>query len=350
MLRQAIMDIHADQTLSPSQKALRVQQLMNLKPSKPQPNNANNLDERPTYHTCRDQTRVFGCDHYRTNCKVLAECCQTWHPCRFCHDEWTEKNGDGHLMDRFAVKKMMCQYCHAVGDVNQTCACGKVMASYYCDRCKLFDDDPEKKIYHCDDCGLCRVGRRQDFTHCNRCHGCIDSSYYPNHRCLEGSLDASCPICGDQLFASIMPVMFMRCGHAIHSLCYHQHCRESIQCPVCCKSLGDMSELNRNIDVILSMSRMPPEYDNVMSEILCNDCERRCMTKYHFLYHKCSFCFGYNTKLIKSFAADQENSLVSSPMGISESDIIDGVEVATTRRMSSTPPLLQDIKEDSEED
>ena len=81
------------------------------------------------------------------------------------------------------------------------------MANYYCDSCKLFDDDPEKEIFHCDDCGLCRIGQRDKFTHCHRCHGCIDSTFYPKHRCLEGSLDANCPICGDQLFSSIMPVM-----------------------------------------------------------------------------------------------------------------------------------------------
>ena len=31
------------------------------------------------------------------------------------------------------------------------------MAQYYCDRCKLWDDD-STPIYHCYECGICRVG------------------------------------------------------------------------------------------------------------------------------------------------------------------------------------------------
>lgn len=312
------------------------------------------MDMKPTFHTSStEEFQVYGCDHYRSNCKILAECCSTWHACRFCHDEWSEKHHDGHTMDRFKVKRMLCLFCKTAGEIGKHCKnCNREMARYFCPKCNLIDDDPKKQIFHCDDCGICRIGRREDYVHCHRCHGCIEASFFQKHRCLEGCLDASCPICGDQLFSSIMPVMFMRCGHAIHSLCYFQHSRESYQCPVCLKSLGDMSDLYRSIDTVLSLSSMPPEYANLKAEILCNDCERRTVTKYHFLYHKCQLCNGYNTKLIKSFAAGEEASMQNA-MGVSETDIA-GLETVThqppARSNSITPPNLDDIEEVDDDD
>ena len=46
-------------------------------------------------------------------------------------------------------------------------------------KCKLWDDDPEKKIYHCDDCGICRIGAGlgKDFFHCKVSHPTFFSVY-----------------------------------------------------------------------------------------------------------------------------------------------------------------------------
>jgi hypothetical protein len=111
-----------------------------------------------------------------------------------------------------------------------------------------------------------------------------------------------------------------------------------------------MSSLNRSIDAILSMSQMPSEYVGVRAEVLCNDCERRCITKYHFMYHKCIYCGGYNTKLIRSFAAEQEASVMQSPVGMGETDIIMGVEQVVQRTGTISPPLLDDVLENSDDD
>jgi RING finger/CHY zinc finger protein 1 len=53
---------------------------------------------------------------------------------------------------------------------------------------------------------------------------------------------------------------------------------------------------------------MPPEYENVKSLILCNDCEEKSTTKFHFVYHKCQKCQSYNTKIIKTFTSLSEES------------------------------------------
>ncbi len=90
----------------------------------------------------------------------------------------------------------------------------------------------------------------------------------------------------------------MPCGHCMHHKCHQQHIHTSYQCPTCLKSLADMSEYFRRIDIALSQHQMPVEYRNTFSQIYCNDCEKRSHAKFHFMYHKCGHCKGYNTKLL----------------------------------------------------
>jgi RING finger/CHY zinc finger protein 1 len=52
---------------------------------------------------------------------------------------------------------------------------------------------------------------------------------------------------------------------------------------------------------MLETHTMPAEYQNLVSLVYCNDCEKKSHASYHFLYHKCVNCSGYNTKVIKTF-------------------------------------------------
>jgi ribosomal protein S27E len=65
----------------------------------------------------------------------------------------------------------------------------------------------------------------------------------------------------------------------------------------------------RRIDAIVAQQKMPPEYDNFFAHILCNDCEKRSTVKYHFLYHKCLDCQGYNTKVLETKELPPEEEL-----------------------------------------
>lgn len=42
-----------------------------------------------------EENGVYGCEHYKRNCKVRAACCGSLFPCRFCHDKVSD-----HSMDR----------------------------------------------------------------------------------------------------------------------------------------------------------------------------------------------------------------------------------------------------------
>lgn len=51
------------------------------------------LETSPSF---RDpEKKIFGCEHYKRNCKLRAACCGKLFTCRFCHDKVSD-----HSMDR----------------------------------------------------------------------------------------------------------------------------------------------------------------------------------------------------------------------------------------------------------
>ena len=106
----------------------------------------------------------YGCVHYKRNVKIQCFECDRWYTCRHCHDE-----NEGHSLNRRKTRNMLCMICKTPQPARQDCSqCDTCAASYFCDICKLWDDDTTKDIYHCDDCGICRRGKGlgKDFVHC----------------------------------------------------------------------------------------------------------------------------------------------------------------------------------------
>lgn len=159
---------------------------------------------------------LLGCEHYARKCKLKAACCGVYVGCRICHEKL------GHAMDRYKTARVACMECRTEQDVGEGCGgCGVRFARYYCGVCKFYDDTPGKAIYHCDDCGICRVGEGlgKDNFHCTKCNACITMDTKDNHCCMKMSLECDCPICGEYLFTSTRPVVYMRCGHTMHMNC-----------------------------------------------------------------------------------------------------------------------------------
>ncbi|KAE8694214.1 Zinc finger protein-related isoform 2 [Hibiscus syriacus] len=247
--------------------------------------------------------QIFGCEHYKRNCKLRAACCGKLFTCRFCHD-----NVSDHSMDRKATLEMMCMSCLKIQPVGPICVApscnGLSMAKYYCSICKFFDD--ERNVYHCPFCNLCRVGKGLgiDFFHCMTCNCCLGTKLV-NHKCLEKSLETNCPICCDFLFTSSATVRALPCGHYMHSACFQAYTCSHYTCPLCSKSLGDMAVYFGMLDALLAAEELPEEYRDRYQDILCNDCDRKGMARFHWLYHKCEYCGSYNTRVIKTQAQTQ---------------------------------------------
>ena len=108
----------------------------------------------------------LGCTHYNRKCKIVAPCCNKVYWCRICHDEFTCSHQNirsnpksVHQIDRFKIKKLVCQLCDLEQSVKERCEkCDVRFAKYICLKCNLFDEDDSKGQYHCDKCGICRVG------------------------------------------------------------------------------------------------------------------------------------------------------------------------------------------------
>ncbi|CAN4088160.1 unnamed protein product [Withania somnifera] len=259
---------------------------------------ANDMEKFPgqcrSYHD--EQESIFGCSHYKRNCKLLAPCCKKLFTCIRCHDETTD-----HSLDRKSITQMMCIHCLKIQPIGPFCStpsCGGFsMGRYYCKICKLFDD--ERQIYHCPFCNLCRLGKGLgvDYFHCMNCNACMSKSLSV-HVCRENCLEENCPICHEYIFTSTNPVKALPCGHLMHSVCFQEYTCTHYTCPICSKSLGDMQVYFEMLDALLSEQKIPGEYAGQTQAILCNDCEKRGTASFHWLYHKCSYCGSYNTRLI----------------------------------------------------
>lgn len=107
---------------------------------------------------------ILGCQHYMRNVKLQCFTCKKWYTCRFCHDMVED-----HQLVRRDTENMLCMLCGHAQPAAQSCRnCEEQSAQYFCDICKLWDNDGKKSIYHCNDCGICRIGQGlgKDFFHC----------------------------------------------------------------------------------------------------------------------------------------------------------------------------------------
>ncbi|XP_041993847.1 probable E3 ubiquitin-protein ligase RZFP34 isoform X2 [Salvia splendens] len=244
----------------------------------------------------------YGCPHYRRRCRIRAPCCNEIFSCRHCHND--AKNSISieqklrHDIPRHSVEKVICSLCDTEQEVQQVCkSCGVCMGRYFCGVCKLFDDDTSKEQYHCNGCSICRIGGSKNFFHCNKCGCCYSALLKTSHPCVERAMHQDCPVCFEYLFESRNDVIALPCGHTIHKACLEEM-QEHYQyaCPICSKSVCDMSKVWEKFDLEIAATPMPPYCENKMVWILCNDCGRNSEVKYHVVAHKCPHCKSYNTR------------------------------------------------------
>ncbi|XP_026662251.1 E3 ubiquitin-protein ligase MIEL1 isoform X2 [Phoenix dactylifera] len=225
----------------------------------------------------------YGCNHYRRRCKIRAPCCNEIFPCRLCHNESTK---DRHEICRHDVQRVICVICDTEQAVAQVCSnCGVNMGQYFCGVCKFYDDDIEKRQYHCNECGICRIGGKENFFHCQKCGSCYSIDLRDKHVCVENSMRHNCSICYEYLFDSLKVTTVLKCGHTMHSQCFHEMLKhDKYSCPICSKTVADMSRAWRKLD------------EEVW--ILCNDCNDTTEVFFHVIGQKCSHCDSYNTRVV----------------------------------------------------
>lgn len=292
-------------------------------------------DKVATYYD--DDETIMGCQHYQRNCKMECSKCSKWYCCPICHDEEITT----HKMKRELTKHIMCMNCFNSQEPSEFCEfCDIRFAFYYCSKCKLYDNDDTKDIYHCDDCGICRLGLGlgQDFFHCNGCNACLSIELQDDHRCIERATQSDCPICGEFMFTSTKPVVFMSCGHAIHQSCYEDHSKHSYKCPTCHKTILNMEAQFRVLDREISLQPLPEPYCQWTCIIQCNDCNAKSSCSYHVLGLKCDNCKSYNTfqkKLIKPEESDYESDISSNNNNKKSSRDLRNISILNSNRLNT---------------
>ncbi|XP_011079733.1 E3 ubiquitin-protein ligase MIEL1 [Sesamum indicum] len=247
---------------------------------------------------------LYGCEHYRRRCKIRAPCCNQIFTCRHCHNEATSALSnpkERHEIVRHDVKQVVCAVCGTEQQVSNICSnCRVKFGEYFCDICKFYDDDITKEQFHCNDCGICRVGGRENFFHCPKCGSCYSIGLRDNHLCVEDSMKSHCPICYEFLFDSTKQTTILKCGHTMHVECYEEmFSQNQYRCPICSKSVLNMSRTWERLDQEIEATAMPEEYRYEV-QILCNDCNNRSKAFFHIFGHKCQHCNSYNTRVITS--------------------------------------------------
>lgn len=286
-----------------------------------------------------DDIPELGCMHYKRNVKIQCFDCQRWFPCRHCHDQSNDLPFQ-HSLNRKKTQNMLCMLCQTPQPAAEVCTnCGEYAAWYYCPKCKLWDNDSNKRIYHCDDCGICRVGEGlgKDYVHCKRCNVCISISTSAAHPCIERATEGNCPLCLIPLFESRTPVVSLPCGHYMHGDCYKDLMGVTYKCPVCSKSAVNMELQWRKLDDEIALQPMPDEDENLDDVIPhvegrdgqdeaemeteaprqrrprevwigCNDCGSRSWTSFHWLGLKCQRCDSYNTNQMAPTAVHETDA------------------------------------------
>jgi hypothetical protein len=257
----------------------------------------------PTYHDGATGA-VLGCPHYARACKLRHPQSGRLYTCRLCceQDRDMPMKDQDEPLDRYEVAEVMCMKCNALQPAEDRClntqceSHGKAFAKYFCRICHLYDDR-SRPIFHCPYCNTCRMGLGLgiDFRHCMRCNACV-SLNDSDHRCIPQKL-GSCPICYESLFQSTEPLKGLACGHVMHMKCFTEFRRgQNYTCPLCMRSMEDMSDYFALLDAAVRMQPMPTAYLSTKSNIYCQDCEQTGQCQYHFVGLKCTNCGSYNTR------------------------------------------------------
>lgn len=250
------------------------------------------------------------CSHKNTKCEFISPCCGIKFKCSKCHDEYFENNkikSNIHCIDTTKIDSIVCEICETIQPISNKCiVCDIAFSKYYCNICKVFGDSEDnfhcnkcgfcivgniKKFVHCDKCGFCVAGNKDAFIHCDKCGCCIEKKIYKTHKCMPDRLSGMCTICMDSL-KNGDSVFLMRCGHAMHNQCYDAHIKNSYKCPECSKTIKDMKTVFRQLD---DQIKNEPLTNPKSVNIVCNDCNKKSIIKYHYIGLKCPECKSYNT-------------------------------------------------------
>lgn len=269
--QKRILEINKDTTLSQQEKQKKIHEIM---------------IENTQIHI---KPKIKECLHYKKQCSNFHfVCCNKYYNCCRCHNE------DDECKEKIIIDKITCNKCGLEQLPNDKCEkCDFKFSRSYCGICNIWS---EKNIYHCENCGICRVGDKQNFFHCLNCGMCFKNEMKDSHTCVTKiNHDDKCGFCLGNVFNSQEHTISLKCGHKVHKLCLTNI--NDYRCPMCRKSMYDMTKTWEMMDMSLQQYVVPPDLQKKV-DILCYDCQNvSSNVDWHFMAIKCKTCRGYNTSV-----------------------------------------------------
>ncbi|KAG6409624.1 hypothetical protein SASPL_127665 [Salvia splendens] len=271
----------------------------------------------------------YGCSHYHRRSQIRAPCCNEIFDCHHCHNEaklfifWQQNNicidqKLRHDITRHLIEKvrqlnledlsfsffLSCiqSYAHFVTLNRRLNKFAEIVGCAW--------EDTIVELASC----MMMIYRKTSiivmavvfagseapiisFIAINVARCCYSMVLKSSHPCIERAMHQNCPVCFEYLFESRNDVVSMPCGHTIHRTCLEQmQDYYRYACPICSKSVRNMSKVWEKYDLEIAATPMPPYYEDKMVWILCNDCGSKSEVKYHIVGQKCHDCKSYNTR------------------------------------------------------
>lgn len=330
--RQKIKEIRENLDISESQKRIHIQNV--LMGDYISNNKNNNLNKT--------------CEHGSIKChKLYFECCDVYDPCIICH---RQKRTCKERISR--CTQLTCSECETEQnysiDSSKCIKCGITFANNFCYICCYWTNGD---LYHCDKC-KCLQFKKEEVFHCNECDTCIKIMPGKMHTTHIKFQKEKCVCCNDSL-VNHKKIIKLSCKHYLHSDCFNELNRtQSYKCPMCRKSMWDMNckwnSIRTNIRFTPLSDRMIPiyshdvvnspygkfivlekkqigpnvfwkgEFENwnmsygkrvigfinenqlkkiTTKNIYCNDCNKKCLTPFHYYGLECKNCGSFNTQV-----------------------------------------------------
>jgi hypothetical protein len=257
--------------------------------------NSENLSKTQIIEKINDIKRMFNlpsnknekyCPHMENDYKIKCLKCDKIYFCSKCHDEESD-----HKLE-YKDSYIICCYCNIEQNYTDYCiGCDYILkVKYACKKCVIFDNSGKYK-YHCNNCDKCHTEEKSELKECNKCKICYLKK--KKHTCFNK--DDDCPICLDKLGNNT--IVNMKCGHIIHNKCYSELIKNTYKCPLCSKTILDMSDEFERIDKKIENESNIFEKVIDLKSIYCNDCEIKTEANYNYLGIKCPNCGSYNTRM-----------------------------------------------------
>uniref|UniRef100_A0A8B9PIJ5 Ring finger and CHY zinc finger domain containing 1 n=1 Tax=Apteryx owenii TaxID=8824 RepID=A0A8B9PIJ5_APTOW len=224
---------------------------------------------------------------------LQAPCCGKLYACRLCHD-----GAEGHRLDRFRVAEVQCARCRRLQKVGTAGAAAAARGPPFrgwgrrrrVPNGRLLSlplPSPRRA-------GAAAAGAAELRGLPQPLRGIL-LRHLPSFRPRQEAVPLRRVRHLQDIHTSRVGAHVLPCGHLLHRTCYEDMLKEGYRCPLCMHSALDMTRYWRQLDDEVAQTPMPTEYQNMMVEILCNDCNARSTVQFHLLGMKCTNCESYNT-------------------------------------------------------